>query len=58
MGVKDAGAAGVIGSWPAGMKAVCDTLWRGFGIRHLDMPATPERVWTAIQAREQAGRQP
>jgi carbon-monoxide dehydrogenase large subunit len=40
------------------MNAVCDALWRGFGIRHLDMPATPERVWAAIQAREQAGRQP
>jgi carbon-monoxide dehydrogenase large subunit len=34
------------------------TRWRGFGIRHLEMPATPERVWAAIQAREQAGRQP
>jgi carbon-monoxide dehydrogenase large subunit len=58
LGVKGAGEAGAIGSCPAVMNAVCDALWRGFGIRHLDMPATPERVWAAIQAREQAGRQP
>ena len=31
------------------MNAVVDALDRGFGIKHLDMPATPLRVWEAIQ---------
>ncbi len=48
LGVKGAGEAGAIGSCPAVMNAILDALWRGFGIRHLDMPATPERVWAAI----------
>jgi aerobic carbon-monoxide dehydrogenase large subunit len=48
LGVKGAGEAGAIGSCPAVMNAIVDALWRGFGIGHLDMPATPERVWTAI----------
>jgi carbon-monoxide dehydrogenase large subunit len=30
------------------MNAIVNALWRGFGIGHIDMPATPERVWTAI----------
>ena len=50
MGVKGAGEAGAIGSCPAVMNAVLDALWRGFGIRHLDMPATPEKIWRAIAA--------
>jgi xanthine dehydrogenase molybdopterin-binding subunit B len=34
---------------------VLDALWRSHRIRHLDMPATPERVWQAIeQARKTA----
>ncbi len=49
LGVKGAGEAGAIGSCPAVMNAVVDALWRGFRIRHIDMPATPERIWTAIQ---------
>jgi carbon-monoxide dehydrogenase large subunit len=49
LGVKGAGEAGAIGSCPAVMNAVVDALWRAFRIRHLDMPATPERVWTAIE---------
>jgi carbon-monoxide dehydrogenase large subunit len=48
LGVKGAGEAGAIGSCPAVMNAVIDALWRGYGIAHLDMPATPERVWRAI----------
>ena len=47
LGVKGAGEAGAIGSCPAVMNAILDALWRGFRIRHLDMPATPERVWAA-----------
>ena len=50
MGIKGAGEAGAIGSCPAVMNAVIDALDRGFGIRHLDMPASPERVWRAIGA--------
>jgi carbon-monoxide dehydrogenase large subunit len=49
LGVKGAGEAGAIGSCPAVMNAVVDALWRAFRIRHLDMPATPERVWAAIE---------
>ncbi len=48
MGVKGAGEAGAIGSCPAIMNAVLDALWRVYKIRHLDMPATPEKVWRAI----------
>jgi carbon-monoxide dehydrogenase large subunit len=31
------------------MNAIGDALWRGYRIRHVDMPATPERVWAAIE---------
>ena len=47
LGVKGAGEAGAIGSCPAAMNAIIDGLWRA-RIPHLDMPATPERVWKAI----------
>ncbi len=52
LGVKGAGEAGVIGAIPAVISAVVDAL-RPLGIRHIDMPATPERIWRAIQS---AGR--
>jgi carbon-monoxide dehydrogenase large subunit len=48
LGVKGAGEAGAIGSCPAVMNAILDALWRAFRIRHVDMPATPERLWAAI----------
>ncbi|MCB1486081.1 MAG: xanthine dehydrogenase family protein molybdopterin-binding subunit [Bauldia sp.] len=48
-GIKGAGEAGSIGSCPAVMNAIVDALNRGYGITHIDMPATPERVWMAIQ---------
>ncbi len=48
LGVKGAGEAGTIGSCPAVMNAVVDALWRGYGIDHLDMPATPAAVFDAI----------
>ncbi len=50
LGIKGAGEAGTIGATPAVMNAVVDALDRGFGIKHLDMPATPLRVWEAIRA--------
>ena len=48
LGVKGCGEAGCAGALPAVMNAVVDAL-RPLGIRHLDMPATPLRVWEAIQ---------
>jgi len=48
MGVKGAGEAGAIGSCPAVVNAIVDGLWREYKIDHIDMPATPERVWIAI----------
>jgi carbon-monoxide dehydrogenase large subunit len=48
LGVKGAGEAGAIGSCPAVMNAILDALWRACRIRHLDMPASPERIWAAI----------
>jgi carbon-monoxide dehydrogenase large subunit len=50
LGVKGAGEAGAIGSCPAVMNAVVDALHRGYGIKHIDMPATPQKVWQAIEA--------
>jgi carbon-monoxide dehydrogenase large subunit len=50
MGIKGAGEAGSIGSTPAAINAVQDALRRAYGINHIDMPATPLRVWEAIQA--------
>jgi carbon-monoxide dehydrogenase large subunit len=50
LGIKGAGEAGSIGSCPAVMNAVVDALMHGAGITHIDMPATPFRVWQALQA--------
>jgi aerobic carbon-monoxide dehydrogenase large subunit len=47
LGVKGIGEAGTIGATPAIQSAVVDAVAH-FGVRHIDMPATPERVWTAI----------
>jgi carbon-monoxide dehydrogenase large subunit len=49
MGMKGAGEAGAIGATPAVMNAVADALHRGFGIRHVDMPATPDRVFALVR---------
>ncbi len=48
LGVKGMGESGTIGVLPALVNAVMDAL-RPYGIRHLDMPLTPEKIWTAIQ---------
>jgi len=48
IGAKGAGEAGTVGALPAVMNAVIDAL-ASVGVRQLDMPATPERVWQAIQ---------
>jgi carbon-monoxide dehydrogenase large subunit len=49
LGVKGCGEAGCAGSLTSIMNAVADALSE-YGIRHIDMPATPYRVWQAIQA--------
>jgi carbon-monoxide dehydrogenase large subunit len=48
LGVKGIGESGTIGSTPAVQSAVIDALAH-LGVRHLDMPASPERVWRAVQ---------
>jgi carbon-monoxide dehydrogenase large subunit len=48
LGVKGCGEAGCAGALPAVMNALVDAL-APYGIRHFDMPATPERVWQAIR---------
>jgi carbon-monoxide dehydrogenase large subunit len=48
LGVKGIGEAGTIGSAPAVINAVVDALWH-LGVTDITMPATPERVWNAIQ---------
>jgi carbon-monoxide dehydrogenase large subunit len=49
LGAKGAGEAGTVGALPAVMNAVLDAL-APLGVRELDMPATSERVWQAMQA--------
>jgi carbon-monoxide dehydrogenase large subunit len=46
LGVKGCGEAGCAGALPAVMNALSDAL----GGRHIDMPATPERIWEVMQA--------
>ena len=48
IGAKGIGEAATIGSTPAVVNAVVDAL-RSFGVRHLDMPLKPERVWRALR---------
>jgi carbon-monoxide dehydrogenase large subunit len=48
LGAKGCGEAGCAGALPSVMNALVDALSE-FGIRHVDMPATPERVWRAIR---------
>jgi carbon-monoxide dehydrogenase large subunit len=50
LGVKGMGESGTIGVTPALVNAVMDAL-SPYAIRHLDMPLTPEKIWTAIHHR-------
>jgi aerobic carbon-monoxide dehydrogenase large subunit len=50
IGVKGMGESGTIGVTPAVVNAVMDAL-RPYGVRHLDMPLTAEKVWSAIHQR-------
>ena len=54
LGAKGVGEAGTIGAPPAIVNAVLDAL-APLGVRHIDMPLTPERVWRAIRAAGEAG---
>ena len=53
LGAKGCGEAGCAGSMSSVMNAVIDAL-RPLGVSHMDMPATPYRVWLAIKAARQA----
>jgi carbon-monoxide dehydrogenase large subunit len=55
MGAKGIGEAATIGATPAIVNAVVDAL-RSFGVRHLDMPLRPERVWQALKAGRASAR--
>ncbi|MBV9734884.1 MAG: xanthine dehydrogenase family protein molybdopterin-binding subunit [Acidisphaera sp.] len=55
LGSKGCGEVGAIGSPPAVINAVIDAL-RDYGVRHLDMPATPEKIWSIMQGGMQPGR--
>jgi carbon-monoxide dehydrogenase large subunit len=48
LGVKGAGEAGTVGAMPAVANALVDALSE-FGVRHIEMPATPERIWRALR---------
>ncbi len=49
LGIKGIGEAGTIGSPPTVINALLDAL-HPLGVEHIDMPATPARVWSALQA--------
>ncbi len=53
LGVKGCGEAGAIGAPAAITNALVDAL-KPLGVRHLDMPATPERLWRVIQQHRQS----
>jgi carbon-monoxide dehydrogenase large subunit len=48
LGVKGAGEAGTVGALPAVANALIDAL-SAFGVDHIEMPATPERIWRAMR---------
>lgn len=54
LGVKGAGETGTIASTPAVVNAVMDAL-SPYGIQHLDMPLTPEKVWSAMRNHTNGG---
>jgi carbon-monoxide dehydrogenase large subunit len=48
LGVKGAGEAGTVGALPAVVNAIVDAL-SPFGIDHIDMPVTSEKIWRALR---------
>ncbi|MDA8397657.1 MAG: molybdopterin-dependent oxidoreductase, partial [Actinomycetota bacterium] len=55
LGFKGIAESGTIGATPAVQNAVIDAV-AYLGVRHIDLPATPERVWAAIKAAEERPR--
>jgi len=55
LGAKGIGEAGTIGSTPAVQNAIIDALGHP-GVRDIDMPASPQRVWQALTAAEEEAR--
>ncbi|MHB1303290.1 MAG: xanthine dehydrogenase family protein molybdopterin-binding subunit [Acidiphilium sp.] len=53
LGAKGVGEVGAIGSPPAVINAVVDAL-RDYGVTHVDMPATPQKIWSVINAARHA----
>lgn len=53
LGIKGAGEAGAIGAPPASINAIIDAL-KGYGVAHMDMPATQHKIWETIQRSRQA----
>lgn len=51
LGAKGIGESGAIGAPPAVINAVVDAL-SGFGVRHVEMPATPEKIWNLMNGQE------
>ena len=54
LGVKACSESGSCGPPPAIGNAIVDALW-DLGVRHIDQPYTPERVWSAIRAAQPPG---
>ena len=52
LGAKGIGESGTVGAGPAILNAICDAVAH-LGIHHIDMPATPQRIWRALS---QTGR--
>jgi aerobic carbon-monoxide dehydrogenase large subunit len=50
LGVKGCGEVGAIGSPPAVINAIVDAL-KGYNVRHIDMPATPQKLWSIMAAK-------
>ena len=57
LGAKGIGEAATIGSTPTIQNAVIDAVSH-LGVRHIDMPCTAERVWTAIQSAQRGDNDP
>jgi carbon-monoxide dehydrogenase large subunit len=56
LGVKGAGEAGAVGAPPAIINAIVDALHHhDAGVRHIDMPATPSRVWALLNGQSRTG---
>ncbi|MBL8551620.1 MAG: xanthine dehydrogenase family protein molybdopterin-binding subunit [Hyphomonadaceae bacterium] len=53
LGVKGAGESALVGALPAVINAICDAL-RPLGVKHIEMPATPARIWEAIEQARRA----